>query len=69
MGATLHGPYIVMLVLCSLGVTALALLLGRRLTAVQDDPLRTSLVVAASKSAGPADRAGSGEPARTARVP
>jgi MFS family permease len=73
MGATLHGPYIVMLVLCSLGVTALALLLGRRLTAAQDDPLRTSLVVAASKSAGPgpagpADRAGSGEQARSARV-
>ncbi|MFP8886915.1 MFS transporter [Streptomyces mangrovi] len=48
MGATAHGPYIVMLVLCSLGVTVLALLLGRRLTAEQDNPLRASLVVAAS---------------------
>jgi len=42
MGATLHVPYIVMLVLCSLGITALALLLGRRLTAAQDSPLRAA---------------------------
>ncbi|MCI0386752.1 MFS transporter [Streptomyces sp. CNQ085] len=48
MGATAHGPYIVMLVLCSLGVTVLALLLGRRLTPWQDSPLRASLVVTAS---------------------
>ncbi|WP_344632421.1 MFS transporter [Streptomyces glaucosporus] len=62
MAATLHVPYIVMLVLCSLGITVLALLLGRRLTAAQDDPLRT-VVVASSKPAGPA---GAGEPSRTA---
>ncbi|MFH0243650.1 MFS transporter [Streptomyces sp. HK10] len=55
MGATLHGPYIVMLVLCSLGVTVLALLLGRRLTAEQDNPLRASLVVAASMPARSAE--------------
>lgn len=55
MGATLHGPYIVMLVLCSLGVTVLALLLGRRLTTEQDNPLRASLVVAASVPARSAE--------------
>ncbi|WP_101255419.1 MFS transporter [Streptomyces barkulensis] len=55
MGATAHGPYIVMLVLCSLGVTVLALLLGRRLSAEQDNPLRASLVVAASVPARSAE--------------
>ncbi|WP_410537868.1 MFS transporter [Streptomyces sp. KL2] len=73
MGATLHGPYIVMLVLCSLGVTVLALLLGRRLTAEQDNPLRASLVVAASMPVRPVEEdrpvpaARSAEPARTVR--
>ncbi|MEU2024312.1 MFS transporter [Streptomyces sp. NPDC016469] len=38
MGASLHGPYIVTFVLFSLGITALALRLGRRLTPVQDQP-------------------------------
>ncbi|MEV7090584.1 MFS transporter [Streptomyces sp. NPDC093085] len=38
MGAALHGPYIVTFVLCSLGVTVLALRLGRLLTPVQDQP-------------------------------
>ncbi|MFI6730097.1 MFS transporter [Streptomyces atratus] len=38
MGATLHGPYIVTFVLFSLGITVLALRLGRRLTPVQDQP-------------------------------
>lgn len=38
MGATLHGPYIVTFVLFSLGITALALRLGRRLTPAQDRP-------------------------------
>lgn len=51
MGATLHVPYIVMLVLCSLGVTALALLLGSRLTPAQDNPLR-NVVVASSVPTG-----------------
>ncbi|MGK5450968.1 MFS transporter [Streptomyces radiopugnans] len=74
MGATLHGPYIVMLVLCSLGVTVLALLLGRRLTAEQDNPLRASLVVAASmpvrpvEEVRPAPATRSAEPARTVRA-
>ncbi|SEQ93677.1 MFS transporter [Streptomyces radiopugnans] len=74
MGATLHGPYIVMLVLCSLGVTVLALLLGRRLTAEQDNPLRASLVVAASMPVRPVEEVRpvpatrSAEPARTVRA-
>ncbi|MFD7444397.1 MFS transporter [Streptomyces sp. NPDC059909] len=38
MGASLHGPYIVTFVLFSLGITALALRLGKRLTPVQDQP-------------------------------
>ncbi|MFE5615021.1 MFS transporter [Streptomyces sp. NPDC056524] len=38
MGAALHGPYIVTFVLFSLGITYLALRLGRQLTPVQDQP-------------------------------
>jgi MFS family permease len=38
MGASLHGPYIVTFLLFSLGISWLALRLGRRLTAVQDQP-------------------------------
>ena len=37
----LHRSYIVVLVVFSLGITVLALRLGRRLTAAQDSPLRT----------------------------
>lgn len=48
MGAALPGPYIVTFVLFSLGITVLALRLGRRLTPVQDQPalMSTSRVVA-----------------------
>ncbi|MET9932193.1 MULTISPECIES: MFS transporter [unclassified Streptomyces] len=49
MGAALHGPYIVTFVLFSLGITFLALRLGRRLTPEQNQPslaLRPSKVVA-----------------------
>ena len=46
MGASLHGPYIVTFVLFSLGITVLALRLGRQLTPVQDQP---SLEVAPSR--------------------
>ncbi|MEU9994849.1 MFS transporter [Streptomyces sp. NPDC050848] len=49
MGAALHGPYIVTFVLFSLGITYLALRLGRQLTPMQDQPslaTRTSRVVA-----------------------
>ncbi|MEV5470445.1 MFS transporter [Streptomyces griseoincarnatus] len=38
MAASLHAPYIVVFLLFSLGITVLALRLGRRLTAVQDQP-------------------------------
>ncbi|MEU9548686.1 MFS transporter [Streptomyces werraensis] len=38
MAASLHAPYIVVFLLFSLGITVLALRLGRRLTAVQDRP-------------------------------
>ncbi|MEU8695320.1 MFS transporter [Streptomyces sp. NPDC048665] len=38
MGASLHAPYIVTFLLFSLGITFLALRLGRRLTTVQDRP-------------------------------
>jgi MFS family permease len=40
MAASLHGPYIVTFVLCSLAISVLALRLGRQLTAVQDRPWR-----------------------------
>ncbi|WP_369395170.1 MFS transporter [Streptomyces sp. CG1] len=47
LGASLHAPYIVTFLLFSLGITVLALRLGRRLTDVQDRPwLRTSRVIA-----------------------
>ncbi|MFB6634304.1 MFS transporter [Streptomyces sp. NPDC004288] len=49
MGAALHGPYIVTFVLFSLGITLLAVRLGRRLTPEQDQPflaLKPSKVVA-----------------------
>ncbi|MFJ4636330.1 MFS transporter [Streptomyces hygroscopicus] len=39
-GAGLYGTYIAALIGCSLGITALALRLGKRLTAQQDNPLR-----------------------------
>lgn len=38
LAASLHAPYIVVFLLFSLGVTVLALRLGRQLTAVQDQP-------------------------------
>ncbi|MET9807097.1 MFS transporter [Streptomyces halstedii] len=55
MGASLHGPYIVTFVLFSLGISVLALKLGRRLTAVQDKPSLASVpsrVVAVSLPEG-----------------
>ncbi|MER0447180.1 MFS transporter [Streptomyces sp. Edi4] len=39
MGAALHGPYIVTFVLFSLGITVLALRLGKKLTLAQDHPM------------------------------
>ncbi|MET9971323.1 MFS transporter [Streptomyces sp. NPDC006356] len=55
MGAALHGPYVVTFLLFSLGISWLAVRLGRQLTAVQDQPwLGRSRVVAqgAASSAG-----------------
>ncbi|MCX5398039.1 MFS transporter [Streptomyces sp. NBC_00102] len=43
MGASLHAPYILTFVLVSLGITVLALRLGRRLTPVQDQPSLAAL--------------------------
>ncbi len=51
MGAALHGPYIVTFVLFSLGITVLALRLGKGLTPAQDQPVlaAASRVVAVHK--------------------
>ncbi len=38
MGAALHGPYIITFVVFSLGISVLALRLGRGLTPAQDHP-------------------------------
>jgi hypothetical protein len=38
LGASLHAPYIVAFLLFSLGITVLAVRLGRQLTDVQDQP-------------------------------
>ncbi|MFE7277946.1 MFS transporter [Streptomyces sp. NPDC057623] len=53
MGAALHGPYVVTFLLFSLGITYLAVRLGRELTAVQDQPwLGKSRVVAQGVASG-----------------
>ncbi|RST04985.1 MFS transporter [Streptomyces sp. WAC05374] len=59
MGAALHGPYIVTFVLFSLGITVLALRLGRRLTPVQDHPylVAKSRVVAQHRPEQPVEAA------------
>ncbi|MEV3853206.1 MFS transporter [Streptomyces sp. NPDC050095] len=55
MGAALHGPYIVTFLLFSLGITFLALRLGKQLTPVQDQPsLAGSRVVMQSAPPQPA---------------
>lgn len=53
MGASLHAPYIVTFVVFSVGISVLALRLGRRLTPVQDNPslVSKSRVVAQHKPA------------------
>jgi MFS family permease len=65
-GASMYGPYIALLIGCSLGITVLALRLGRSLTAAQDSPLRAAPqapripgAVTASAPAGPATGAAS----------
>ncbi|GGP78390.1 MFS transporter [Streptomyces abikoensis] len=54
-GLGLSGVYVTLLIMCSLGITALALRLGRRLTAAQDNPL-----VARAQRARAAGPAGTG---------
>lgn len=55
LGASLHAPYIVTFLLFSLGITVLALRLGRGLTAAQDQPwaVSGSRVVARGAAAEP----------------
>ncbi|MFF9607484.1 MFS transporter [Streptomyces sp. NPDC014684] len=55
LGASLHAPYIVTFLLFSLGITVLALRLGRGLTAAQDQPWAASAsrVVARGAAAEP----------------
>lgn len=56
MGASLHAPYVVTFLLFSLGITFLGMRLGRRLTAVQDQPWSArSRVVAQGGAAVPGD--------------
>ncbi|MFC5955961.1 MFS transporter [Streptomyces pratens] len=54
MGASLHGPYIVVFVLFSLAITVLALRLGRQLTQVQDQPSVARSLVVTQGGAAPA---------------
>ncbi len=55
MGASLHAPYIVVFLLFSLGITCLAVRLGRQLTDVQDQPwpVRSRVVARGGAAAEP----------------
>ncbi|MGX8906896.1 MFS transporter [Streptomyces netropsis] len=64
-GAGMYVSYIAMLVVCSLGISALALRMGRRLTPAQDNPLR-GIIVARSKAP---EGAATGEVAKGADAP
>ncbi|WP_206302106.1 MFS transporter [Streptomyces sp. AcE210] len=61
MGAALHGPYIVTFVLFSLGITFLAVRLGRHLSPVQDQPslAKSRIVAEGGASAEPVPAAAS----------
>ncbi|MEE4546683.1 MFS transporter [Streptomyces sp. V4-01] len=52
-GAGAYDAYLLMLVVCSLAISAVALRLGRRLTAAQDSPTRPTRVVARSEARTP----------------
>ncbi|MFJ2948621.1 MDR family MFS transporter [Streptomyces sp. NPDC087226] len=56
LGASLHGPYVVIFLLFSLGITVLAVRLGRQLTEVQNQPslARSRVVVQGNAAAGQA---------------
>ncbi|MET8108906.1 MFS transporter, partial [Streptomyces mirabilis] len=55
MGASLHGPYVVTFLLFSLGITFLALRLGRQLSPVQNQPWLATSRVVAQGGAAPAE--------------
>ncbi|MER7694416.1 MFS transporter [Streptomyces sp. NPDC097610] len=55
MGASLHGPYVVTFLLFSLGITFLALRLGRQLSPVQNQPWLAKSRVVAQGGAAPAE--------------
>ncbi|MFF5407020.1 MFS transporter [Streptomyces misionensis] len=55
LAASLHAPYIVTFVLFSLGITYLALRLGRRLTPVQDQPWQARASRVVSRGGAPAE--------------
>ncbi|MFD3622745.1 MFS transporter [Streptomyces sp. NPDC058676] len=57
MGASLHAPYIVTFLLFSLGISVLAVRLGRQLTAAQDQPWSVKSRVVAQGGPTPADQA------------
>ncbi|MFF3643152.1 MFS transporter [Streptomyces sp. NPDC002564] len=57
MGAALHVPYIVTFVLFSLGITVLAVRLGRRLTPVQNQPSLAKSPVVAQGGPAPSEPA------------
>ncbi|MEV6778992.1 MFS transporter [Streptomyces syringium] len=64
-GAGMYVTYIAMLVVCSLGISALALRMGRRLTPAQDNPLRGTIVARSKAPEG----AATGEVAKGADAP
>ncbi|WP_217241034.1 MFS transporter [Streptomyces sp. AC555_RSS877] len=57
MGASLHAPYVVTFLLFSLGISVLAVRLGRQLTAAQDQPWSARSRVVAQGGPTPADQA------------
>ncbi|MET9453350.1 MFS transporter [Streptomyces cinerochromogenes] len=58
LGASLHGPYIVTFLLFSLGITFLALRLGRQLTPVQDRPWSARGARVVTRGGAPAEPVG-----------
>ncbi|MCC5479804.1 MFS transporter [Streptomyces barringtoniae] len=58
LGASLHAPYIVTFLLFSLGITVLALRLGRRLTPVQDQPWSARGTRVVARGGAPAEPVG-----------
>ncbi|MBN0043070.1 MFS transporter [Streptomyces actuosus] len=56
MGASLHAPYVVTFLLFSLGISVLAVRLGRRLTVVQDQPWAARSRVVTRGGAAPSER-------------